>query len=216
MDYETKARIEETQQSEADEQATEEEQPKETKLLFETLKANPNYSISKNIYPYIIRRKSNHHIVSVWKNGNGYERITLNGKKYYYHRVIATQWLDNPNNYPEIDHIDRNPMNNRLNNLRWVSSSENLKNKTIYNGIDANYEDELSEDAIEVNEYGKHKFEFLYFDNDKFYYYTGAAYRELYYNTDKRSGALYVNVRDINHKHAAICLNKFKKLYNLI
>jgi hypothetical protein len=41
------------------------------------------------------------------------------------HRVIAITWLDNPNNLPEVHHIDNNRSNNELSNLRWVTKSEN-------------------------------------------------------------------------------------------
>ena len=205
----------ETREEATDEQAAEEE-PEETKPIFETLKANPNYEISINIYPYIIRRKSNHYVVSViYEKLTGYERIILDGKKHFLHRIIAEQFIPNPNNFKEVDHINHDKSDNRLQNLRWVSRSTNDKNKTAYKGVKVNYVNELSEDAIEVNEYGNRQLEFYYFDNDKFYYYTGAAYRELHYNTLK-SGALFVYATDIDNQRLRIYLNKFKKLYNLI
>ena len=45
------------------------------------------------------------------------------------HRLVGENLIDNPNNLEEIDHIDRNRINNRIDNLRWVSRSDNQINK---------------------------------------------------------------------------------------
>ena len=47
------------------------------------------------------------------------------------HRLVAEHYIPNPENKPEVDHIDRNRLNNNLKNLRWVTSSENQINKPI-------------------------------------------------------------------------------------
>ena len=43
----------------------------------------------------------------------------------YVHRIVAKAFIPNPENKPEIDHIDYNPLNNNVTNLRWVTHSEN-------------------------------------------------------------------------------------------
>lgn len=43
----------------------------------------------------------------------------------YVHRIIASLFLDNPNNYPEVNHKDSNPMNNSADNLEWCSTRYN-------------------------------------------------------------------------------------------
>lgn len=69
----------------------------------------------------------------------GYYQIALvnkNGKriKRYIHRLIAEAFIPNPQNKPEIDHIDTNRVNNSIDNLRWVTKIENLNNpNTILN-----------------------------------------------------------------------------------
>jgi hypothetical protein len=63
-------------------------------------------------------------------NSIGYLRINLNKKQYLVHRLLALQFLPNPNNFPMIDHIDRNSQNNNLDNLRWCSKSTNEQNTT--------------------------------------------------------------------------------------
>ena len=42
--------------------------------------------------------------------------------------MLAIHFLDNPNNKPQVDHIDNNPANNNVNNLRWCTQSENNMN----------------------------------------------------------------------------------------
>lgn len=46
----------------------------------------------------------------------------------YIHRLVGKAFVPNPDNKPEIDHIDCNPSNNYFENLRWVTRKENLNN----------------------------------------------------------------------------------------
>lgn len=49
-------------------------------------------------------------------------------KRMYVHRIVATSFLDNPNGYKYVDHINTVRHDNRAENLRWVSIAENLNN----------------------------------------------------------------------------------------
>jgi hypothetical protein len=69
----------------------------------------------------------------VIKPGQCYLQITLRKEgvefKTSIHRLLALQYIDNPDNLPQVDHIDRNRTNNSLDNLRWVTCSENSINR---------------------------------------------------------------------------------------
>jgi hypothetical protein len=66
-------------------------------------------------------------------NNFGYGRVCVGHKdQYVLSRVVAECFLPNPDNLPQVDHIDRNPSNNHVSNLRWVSAADNLKNRNDY------------------------------------------------------------------------------------
>lgn len=64
--------------------------------------------------------------VNVW---NKYKQ-----KTFLLHRLLAEAFIPNPNNLPEVNHIDGNKLNNALNNLEWVSRSENIQHG-IHTGL---------------------------------------------------------------------------------
>ena len=65
-------------------------------------------------------------------NCNGYAFIVLGrrNKKYNVHRIVAETFIPNPDNKPEVDHINRIRSDNRVENLRWVTRRENLQNRS--------------------------------------------------------------------------------------
>lgn len=63
----------------------------------------------------------------------GYSIITLhkNGvsKAFQVHRIVAKVFIPNPDNLPEVDHINNITNDNRVCNLQWISSEKNKKKR---------------------------------------------------------------------------------------
>ena len=75
-------------------------------------------------------------------NGSGYLIVNLkhNGKQKMktVHRLVAETFISNDDNLPEINHIDGNKVNNRVDNLEWCTRSENVKH-AIKNGLHTDF-----------------------------------------------------------------------------
>ena len=60
----------------------------------------------------------------------GYKRVSLlkNGtyNTFGIHRLVAQAFLPNPNNYPVVMHLDNNPSNNCVDNLKWGTQLQNV------------------------------------------------------------------------------------------
>lgn len=57
---------------------------------------------------------------------NGYYSVRLNRKNLLIHRIIAQTFIDNPDRKPVVDHLNGDRKDNRVENLRWVTTAENL------------------------------------------------------------------------------------------
>lgn len=59
-------------------------------------------------------------------NGDGYKLVRYKYKLYKVHRLVAESFLPNPNNYPEVNHLDEDKTNNNIDNLEWCDRKYNI------------------------------------------------------------------------------------------
>jgi NADH:ubiquinone oxidoreductase subunit D len=91
------------------------------------LRFHPRYEVSvegqiRNIDNYILKPS---------KSGVGYLQVEIDGKSKNIHRIVADMFCPREcHEKLQVDHIDRNRQNNHASNLRWVSISENHRNRT--------------------------------------------------------------------------------------
>lgn len=81
-----------------------------------------------------IRNKRTKRLKKYGETYNGYYRVALyipdekRDMKFQVARLVALAFIPNPDNKPEVDHIDCDKHNNVVSNLRWVTHSENMLN----------------------------------------------------------------------------------------
>lgn len=96
-------------------------------------------------------------IKSMYKNNKGYYCLSLyfKGKTYHptIHRLVAKAFLENSNNYAQVNHKDCDKSNNNMNNLEWCNQrynyNEGMKN-FLYSKNDSHYFSKLSNSDIHM------------------------------------------------------------------
>ncbi|WP_243114407.1 HNH endonuclease [Agathobaculum sp. Marseille-P7918] len=59
-----------------------------------------------------------------WKDTKGYDTVKIHGKNVRVHQLVAQQFVPNPQNLPEVHHIDGDKSNNCFCNLEWCTRAE--------------------------------------------------------------------------------------------
>jgi hypothetical protein len=101
---------------------------------------HPNYLIFRN---GSILNKKKRRFLKPCLNDQGYLYVCFyNNKKAKnrkIHRLVGDHFIPNPENLPTIDHIDRNPLNNHISNLRWASYKTQANNRCMRSNNTSGY-----------------------------------------------------------------------------
>lgn len=86
----------------------------------------------------LVRKAASGKIVRPWVHygkGGKYLRVTLREagrrKNFRVHRLVAMAFIPNPDQLPEVDHINGDTFDNHVENLEWVSGKENIHRRTL-------------------------------------------------------------------------------------
>ena len=113
-----------------------------------------NYLIYDDGRVYSKKRKI---FLKLCDNGTGYKYCNLSKdgkhKPFTIHRLVALHYIPNPENKSEVDHRNRNKEDNRVDNLRWATSSENSQNTGINKNNTTGFKN------IRPTGYGKYRYE---------------------------------------------------------
>ena len=182
----------------------------------EQLRAYPGYEITTSS-PFRVRRSGCENYLTVFRNSEGYEVISIRGNKVLLHRVIAQQFIDNPDpeHLVEVDHIDHIRDNNILENLRWVTKEENLRNRARWTCDPVEWFDETVDVAMEIRWYNGFQFSNYFFDGERVITPArGSRHNFRVVNINKNNG---ISLRDITGRlHNFGCVKFFRTMTDMM
>ena len=143
---------------------------------------------------------------------NGYLSVQLfdeNGKskRFLIHRLVAAAFVPNPENLPQVNHIDENPLNNAVSNLEWCTAKYNMNYgngaKTRHSKIDYTTENRKTTARINGSKRSKTVLQ-CSINGELIAKYNSAA------EASRKTGA--------NHSHIVECCNgkRYKTVNNFI
>lgn len=108
--------------------------------MFVPVKGFPEYLIHRDGRVYNFKKK----IFIKSRIDKGYASVVLNDKDFAVHRLVATQFIPNPENKKCVNHKDGNKLNNHVDNLEWSTHSENTTHA---------YKNDLISTTLSVRQY---------------------------------------------------------------
>lgn len=97
--------------------------------MWKTSSLNPKYEVNEKGQ---VRHRYSKNILKGYITKGGYRRFCMYNEDmtrqdYSCHTLVATAFLKNPHNYKEINHKNFDKLDNRVENLEWVSREENME-----------------------------------------------------------------------------------------
>jgi hypothetical protein len=181
----------------------------EAEIGWTQLTLHPEFDIQVE-FPYQVRKRDTGRILASWRK-DGYLCVSLGGQKFRHHRLIAEQFLPNPDHLTEVDHCNHVRDDNHISNLRWCSTSTNARNKSTHLGVRYVFDAELPEGSIIVDEYNEHRFTDYYYFDGMYWVFTGEAYRRLHINTAAGTGMRFVQLLDDDGIKRKISLAAYRR-----